>query len=757
MRIRQKAVFSKKCLIFLLLIAVSFLWPSSPVYAEKEKIGVLFLNVGEPEDYAADWGVQFFNNMLDVYDRGWLAGGTLDGGTCYSLIHYANEAEASICGVSQGTPIDQFCHPYTGSYTIHSLFRHWPVYMGGDGNFELNCLTPIGPIMYVLTFGHSTIRPSDGRPIVGPHVDDPAGSGIGIADFVEMANFSRMNLFYRFPDYTNYNRQELLKWWYGNDAPGYPLDSPELINVKDALEALHPEYDFIYRQGWEGYMENKDPYGDPAYNPNSTETAIEELIDAGVQRIIVAGSYAAYSNTTQYGHEWYENGQPISALPGKTFKECVEDLTDGKGPATQADLDAYHADKPWIKHEDHPFPLIKKFVQNLAPTMDLRFGKPYGSYPAFEQAVVDMINYTVAKYSIPPTTSLKVVLATHGFVPGYKNAMECDSYFRLTDDLATRVIAKVQSNFTWTGKFDVVAAPAEFSEGTYDVPSADKHFGNIISAGEIVDQSINGEYVDGWGTLVDNGTDKYNFIIVIPLIWEAFSSDTVYGKRENILANSNFDNASSFLYVRDIVDQDGSDYDTGDIDPEYFTHKMYDASGWPGVPGCMEDPDCMTNNLPVNKGSATNPTTIIITGSILDLNSSSGYGRSIRQGLTDALVRSIAEALQEPTLITLASFDAVPGNRSVTLRWSTESEVDNAGFNLYRSETENGVYVRMNGALIPAEGSSTQGATYEFVDTGLKNGVKYYYILEDIDIKGKAEKHGPESATPRLIYAPLSR
>ncbi|MCX5887099.1 MAG: hypothetical protein NT096_14520 [Proteobacteria bacterium] len=59
--------------------------------------------------------------------------------------------------------------------------------------------------------------------------------------------------------------------------------------------------------------------------------------------------------------------------------------------------------------------------------------------------------------------------------------------------------------------------------------------------------------------------------------------------------------------------------------------------------------------------------------------------------------------------------------------------------------------------MITAQGSPAKGAVYEFVDSGLKNGVRYSYILEDIDIKGKAEKHGPQSATPRLIYAPLAR
>ena len=57
-------------------------------------------------------------------------------------------------------------------------------------------------------------------------------------------------------------------------------------------------------------------------------------------------------------------------------------------------------------------------------------------------------------------------------------------------------------------------------------------------------------------------------------------------------------------------------------------------------------------------------------------------------------------------------------------------------FNLYRSETDNGEYAKINGSLIPAEGSSTQGTAYEFVDTGVQNGKTYYYKLESINLSG---------------------
>jgi hypothetical protein len=73
------------------------------------------------------------------------------------------------------------------------------------------------------------------------------------------------------------------------------------------------------------------------------------------------------------------------------------------------------------------------------------------------------------------------------------------------------------------------------------------------------------------------------------------------------------------------------------------------------------------------------------------------------------------------TLIHLSFFTATPKAGKVILHWSTETETDNAGFNLYRSESENGNYTKINPALIPAQGSSTQGAQYEFTDSDVKN------------------------------------
>jgi hypothetical protein len=104
------------------------------------------------------------------------------------------------------------------------------------------------------------------------------------------------------------------------------------------------------------------------------------------------------------------------------------------------------------------------------------------------------------------------------------------------------------------------------------------------------------------------------------------------------------------------------------------------------------------------------------------------------------------------TLIRLSFLTATPKAGKVILQWNTESEIDNAGFNIYRATSENGEYKKINEALIPAQGLSTQGASYEFVDNDVKNRKTYYYKLEDIDLNGISTLHGPITATPRLIF-----
>jgi hypothetical protein len=106
----------------------------------------------------------------------------------------------------------------------------------------------------------------------------------------------------------------------------------------------------------------------------------------------------------------------------------------------------------------------------------------------------------------------------------------------------------------------------------------------------------------------------------------------------------------------------------------------------------------------------------------------------------------------ETTLIELSEFTAKPGNKKVTVQWSTASEIDNVGFNIFRAESRDGNYEKINSELIPAQGSSTQGADYIFIDHTVKNRKTYYYKLQDIDLEGKSTFNGSVSTTPRWIF-----
>jgi len=90
--------------------------------------------------------------------------------------------------------------------------------------------------------------------------------------------------------------------------------------------------------------------------------------------------------------------------------------------------------------------------------------------------------------------------------------------------------------------------------------------------------------------------------------------------------------------------------------------------------------------------------------------------------------------------VTLSSFAAIPTDSEVTLKWRTESEVDNLGWDIYRSEKKDGKFVKINDGLIPGAGNSAMPNTYQFVDKTAIKGRQYYYYLEDVDMAGTRNK-----------------
>ncbi|RMF44414.1 MAG: hypothetical protein D6755_09195 [Anaerolineae bacterium] len=79
----------------------------------------------------------------------------------------------------------------------------------------------------------------------------------------------------------------------------------------------------------------------------------------------------------------------------------------------------------------------------------------------------------------------------------------------------------------------------------------------------------------------------------------------------------------------------------------------------------------------------------------------------------------------------------------VVVEWSTASELDTVGFNVFRSETESGPYTQVNQNIIPAAGDSLTGSDYRFEDRDVRTGRTYYYELEDVNTTGTGTRHGP--------------
>ncbi|MEI6127078.1 MAG: VCBS repeat-containing protein, partial [Pseudomonadota bacterium] len=202
---------------------------------------------------------------------------------------------------------------------------------------------------------------------------------------------------------------------------------------------------------------------------------------------------------------------------------------------------------------------------------------------------------------------------------------------------------------------------------------------------------------------------------------------------------------------------DGSDLYTGDIDQDGKTDFIisglfYDKISWFSyewvnnqvlwTEHSLDDAALMPGDISLNDMDGDGRLDVVVTS--LSGNQIVWYKNKLTASSTTTTI--------PPTIIQLSSFTAIPQSQKNILSWTTESEIMNSGFNLYRAESEKGEYLKINKELISAKGASTEGASYSFTDEDVRNRRTYFYKLEDIDVHGLATMHGPVSATPRLLY-----
>lgn len=76
----------------------------------------------------------------------------------------------------------------------------------------------------------------------------------------------------------------------------------------------------------------------------------------------------------------------------------------------------------------------------------------------------------------------------------------------------------------------------------------------------------------------------------------------------------------------------------------------------------------------------------------------------------------------------------------LTIVWTTESELDIIGFNVYRADSPDGEFTKINNELIPPAVDPFIGGKHSYVDENVIRGTTYYYQLETVDRNGNVTR-----------------
>ena len=77
--------------------------------------------------------------------------------------------------------------------------------------------------------------------------------------------------------------------------------------------------------------------------------------------------------------------------------------------------------------------------------------------------------------------------------------------------------------------------------------------------------------------------------------------------------------------------------------------------------------------------------------------------------------------------------------RQVVITWATQSELNNAGFFIKRSQQRDGQFQVVNPTMIPGAGTTSEKQFYTYTDTTAQPNVVYYYQIEDVSLDGNRQ------------------
>ncbi len=124
------------------------------------------------------------------------------------------------------------------------------------------------------------------------------------------------------------------------------------------------------------------------------------------------------------------------------------------------------------------------------------------------------------------------------------------------------------------------------------------------------------------------------------------------------------------------------------------------------------------------------------------VNTTRSGNRLYASGLTSFSEFAIASNTADNSLpVTLQQFNARVEDNVVVLQWVTEAEINNLGFELERSTSPAGPFVRIAGyqthPQLKGQGNTNTRTEYKYRDTQVEPGNVYYYRLYDVDYSGQ--------------------
>ncbi|MCG9133671.1 hypothetical protein J5I95_18515 [Candidatus Poribacteria bacterium] len=76
---------------------------------------------------------------------------------------------------------------------------------------------------------------------------------------------------------------------------------------------------------------------------------------------------------------------------------------------------------------------------------------------------------------------------------------------------------------------------------------------------------------------------------------------------------------------------------------------------------------------------------------------------------------------------------------AVVITWATQSELNNAGFFIKRSNQRDGEFQVINATMVPGAGTTSEKQFYTYTDTTAQPNIVYYYQIEDVSLDGNRQ------------------